>query len=79
MLHWILFAGIIGGGVGGASAAHFVRQLFGDDVAIELYEAEEIGGRLKEIEIDGRMYEAGGSVIHPENFYMVNFTRNLGI
>ena len=75
----ILPLGIIGGGIGGASAAHFIRQLFGDDVTVELYEADEIGGRLRSIEVDGRMYEAGGSIMHPENFYMVNFTRNLGI
>ena len=73
-----MFIAIIGGGIGGASSAHFVRELFGDAVAVDLYEAKEIGGRLADVELSGRSYEAGGSIIHPENFYMVNFTKHLG-
>ena len=40
--------GIIGAGVGGASTAHFLRENFGPDVEIVIYEEEEnVGGRLK--------------------------------
>jgi len=53
--------------------------LFGEDAEIDVYEKGKVGGRLATVTIDGREYEAGGSIIHPKNQYMVNFTRILGI
>jgi flavin-dependent dehydrogenase len=32
------FTGIIGAGIGGASTAYFMRELFGDEAKIDLYE-----------------------------------------
>ncbi|XP_067144736.1 prenylcysteine oxidase 1-like isoform X2 [Centruroides vittatus] len=71
---------IIGGGIGGTSAAHFVRNLFQNQKCdIHLYEPSNIGGRLATVEISGRKYEAGGSIVHEKNFYMKNLSESLGL
>lgn len=70
---------IVGGGIGGSSASHFISELFGENVKIDLYEAEYIGGRLATINIDEREYESGGSIIHSKNRYMQLFTKMLGL
>lgn len=71
---------IIGGGIGGTAAAHFVRNLFQNKKCdIHLYEPSSIGGRLATVEISGREYEAGGSIIHEKNFYMKNLSESLGL
>jgi prenylcysteine oxidase/farnesylcysteine lyase len=72
------FTGIIGAGIGGASTAYFMRELFGDEAKIDLYERYNVGGRLATITIDNWEYEVGGAIIHPKNTYMVNFTHILG-
>lgn len=71
--------GIVGGGLGGASAAYYLRQLFGSELQVDVIEGERVGGRLALINIDGQDYEAGGTVIHPRNAYMVNFTQQFGL
>ncbi|XP_023708450.1 prenylcysteine oxidase 1 isoform X2 [Cryptotermes secundus] len=74
------FRTVVGGGIGGTSASYFLRELFGPHGAfIDLYEANKIGGRLSVVEVDGRDYEMGGSVIHPQNKYMVDFLKLLGL
>lgn len=70
---------IIGGGIGGASASHFLSELFKNNVKIDLYEANKVGGRLATIKIDNNEYEAGGSVIHTNNKYMQDFVKLLGL
>lgn len=70
---------IVGGGIAGTSASHFMSELFGDDIKIDLYTPKNIGGRLATINVDGREYEAGGSIIHPRNRYMQQFTNMLGL
>lgn len=71
---------IIGSGIGGSSSAYFARKLFGSRANIDVYEASDrIGGRLGVVEIAGRFYESGGSVIHPKNLYMSSFVRELGM
>ena len=70
---------IIGSGIGGSSAAHFVRQILGPDAQIEVFErSDKVGGRLATIQVAGHVYEAGGSIIHPENMYMKSFVKDLG-
>lgn len=69
---------IIGGGIGGTSTAYFLRELFGLDATIDLYESDKIGGRLATIPLGNSKYESGGSVIHPKNKYMVDFVKQLG-
>ncbi|KYN10721.1 PREDICTED: prenylcysteine oxidase-like [Trachymyrmex cornetzi] len=70
---------IIGGGIGGASASHFLTKLLKESVEIDLYEAKTIGGRLATIKIDKDEVEAGGSIIHSMNMYMQRFVKLLGL
>ncbi|KAL2716889.1 prenylcysteine oxidase-like [Vespula squamosa] len=70
---------VIGGGIGAASTTHFLTELFNNDLKIDLYEANKIGGRLATIKIDDNEYEAGGSIIHQENKYMQEFLDLLGM
>ncbi|XP_069132692.1 prenylcysteine oxidase 1-like isoform X2 [Argopecten irradians] len=56
-----------------------MREQFGSEAVIDLYEKNAIGGRLATININSRDYESGGSIIHPDNLYMVNFTNILGL
>ena len=70
---------IIGAGIGGSSAAHFSRKLFGSSANIHVFEAADgVGGRLETVEIGGKWYESGGSIIHPANKHMDTFVKELG-
>ncbi|XP_057319101.1 prenylcysteine oxidase 1-like [Microplitis mediator] len=69
--------GIIGGGIGGASASHYLVNLFNENVDIDLFEADKIGGRLATLEINDHEYEAGGSVIEYNNLHMRYFAQFL--
>ena len=68
----------MGAGIGGTSAAYFLRELFGDNVDLDIFEKGQVGGRLATVKISDHYYNAGGSIIHPKNMYMVNFTEMLG-
>uniref|UniRef100_A0A158Q8N1 Prenylcys_lyase domain-containing protein n=1 Tax=Elaeophora elaphi TaxID=1147741 RepID=A0A158Q8N1_9BILA len=76
---------IIGGGIGGASSAHFLRAFAPSetDIEIHLFNQGSIGGRLKTVQMlyDGeeRMFEAGGSVLHPANLYFKNWMEKFGL
>jgi len=70
---------VIGGGIGGTTAALFLREELGEDVEIVIFEKDKIGGRLATVEVGGRFYESGGAVIHPRNQYMSNLTKTLGL
>ncbi|KAK8734423.1 hypothetical protein OTU49_017448, partial [Cherax quadricarinatus] len=70
---------IIGGGIGGTSTAYFLKELFGDNAIIDVYESEKIGGRLATIPIAGDDYEVGGTAIHPKNQYMMDFVSKFGL
>ncbi|XP_069812919.1 prenylcysteine oxidase 1-like [Dendropsophus ebraccatus] len=70
---------VVGAGIGGTSAAYFLRQKFGKDVQIDIFEKGEVGGRLSTIEMEGNHYEAGGSIIHPLNLHMKTFVKELGL
>lgn len=72
-------AGIVGGGIGGTSTAYFLRQLFGKNAKIDIFEKKQVGGRLVTTNIGDNEIEAGGTLIHSQNMYMVNFTKLLGI
>jgi len=46
---------------------------------IEIFEkSERAGGRLALAEVQGKWYEVGGSVLHPQNRYMQHFVDILG-
>ncbi|KFO21112.1 prenylcysteine oxidase 1 [Fukomys damarensis] len=70
---------IIGAGIGGTSSAYYLRQKFGKDVKIDLFERQEVGGRLATLKVEGQDFEAGGSVIHPLNLHMKRFVKDLGL
>ena len=72
------FLAIIGGGIGGTSCSHFLWELLGDNILVDLYEEKHLGGRMATINVNGKEYESGGSIIHPANHYMKNFSDFLG-
>ena len=70
---------VIGAGIGGSSCSHFIRELFGSQAIIDVFEASDrIGGRLATVKIAGKTFESGGSIIHRDNKYMVDFVKYLG-
>ena len=64
---------VIGGGIGGASVSYFLRQEFPDADIATFESSFVLGGRLATVEVNGRSYETGGSIIHSANKYMTNF------
>lgn len=69
---------IIGGGVGGCSAAYFLKKNGGGALDIHVFNDGEIGGRCAVIDFDGETYEAGASVIHTSNKYLMDFKEEFG-
>lgn len=69
---------IVGSGIGGSSCSYFLRDRLRDDIDIDLYEANEIGGRLATVEYEDQMYEVGGCIIHERNKYMNTFREKFG-
>ena len=70
--------GIIGGGVGGTSAAYFLRQN-DPEAQIDVYERKDtIGGRVALVKVGANEYEAGAAIIHSENLYASRLLKLLG-
>lgn len=77
---------IVGGGVGGTSAAYFIRELLDKKAIhndlnydIDIFEqSSKIGGRVATIRFEDKEYEAGGSIIHERNRYATELVRKLG-
>ncbi|KAL5251658.1 hypothetical protein ACHWQZ_G017136 [Mnemiopsis leidyi] len=70
---------IVGGGIGGTSNAFFLQQLLKDKAQIKIFERGDVGGRLREMQIGGRSYDSGGSIIHSDNFYARALTEKVGL
>ncbi|KAG9335731.1 hypothetical protein JZ751_004267 [Albula glossodonta] len=70
---------VVGAGIGGTAAAYFLRQEFGVEVKIDLFESGTVGGRLATEQIGGAEYETGGAIIHPLNLHMKHFLDRLGL
>ncbi|KAG5178450.1 Prenylcysteine lyase-domain-containing protein [Tribonema minus] len=71
---------VIGSGIGGSSAAFFLRQELGVQAVIDVYEAEpQAGGRLLEFTYLNSTYEAGGSIIYSGNRYMSDLATSMGL
>ncbi|XP_018650517.1 hypothetical protein Smp_125500 [Schistosoma mansoni] len=71
---------VVGGGIGGASSAYFLRQIFGNKVSITLFEKSgRIGGRIKTVPFCGETCESGASAIHSSNYYMYSFANQFKI
>ncbi|XP_030603129.1 prenylcysteine oxidase-like [Archocentrus centrarchus] len=70
---------VVGAGIGGSATAHFLRQHFGPEVQIDVFEKGEVGGRLATITVNHNDYESGGSIIHSLNLHMQEFVKQLGL
>jgi prenylcysteine oxidase/farnesylcysteine lyase len=71
---------IVGSGMGGASAAFFLRNYSTAPLDIDIFEQnDKVGGRMAVVELAGDTFEAGASILHPKNFHAVNFVNLLGL
>jgi hypothetical protein len=71
---------IIGSGIGGSSVAHFLRRYSSGPFSIQIFERNGVvGGRMATVNVSGDIFEAGASVLHPKNFYALNYTQSLGL
>lgn len=71
---------IIGSGVAGSSAAYFLREIFGNDINIHVYEKEgRVGGRLMKKYVKGVKVDMGGTSIIKENRYAVEFIKRFNL
>ncbi len=71
---------IIGSGIGGCSAAYFVKELIPDDMNITIFEANDrIGGRLLARKIEPVMIELGGTFFHTINQNILEFVRKFSL
>ncbi|TSQ12733.1 Prenylcysteine oxidase-like [Bagarius yarrelli] len=68
---------VIGAGIGGTATAHFLRQHFGPEVRIDVFEKQDVGGRLATVSVNNQPYETGGSIIHALNLHMQDFMKQL--
>ncbi|TSM12514.1 Prenylcysteine oxidase [Bagarius yarrelli] len=81
---------IIGAGIGGTSAAYFLRQDFGPSVKIDVFEAGAVGGRLATEEVEGRslsvraevpskmaIFDGKELLFEESDWFIVNFLRML--
>lgn len=72
---------IVGSGIGGSSAAHFLRRYSSAPLgAIRIFERRGVvGGRMATVTVGGDTFEAGASILHPKNFHALNFSNLLNL
>ncbi|XP_051834900.1 prenylcysteine oxidase-like [Antechinus flavipes] len=70
---------VVGAGIGGSAAAHFLQQLFGPRVQIDVYEKGTVGGRLATITVNKQQYESGGASFNSFSLHMQDFVKLLGL
>ncbi|XP_026184851.1 prenylcysteine oxidase-like [Mastacembelus armatus] len=70
---------VVGAGIGGSATAHFLRQHFGPEVQVDVFEKGEVGGRLATVTVNHNDYESGGAIIHALNLHMQEFVKQLGL
>uniref|UniRef100_A0A7N2MQ38 Prenylcysteine lyase domain-containing protein n=1 Tax=Quercus lobata TaxID=97700 RepID=A0A7N2MQ38_QUELO len=77
---------IIGSGISGSSVAHFLRLYSSSSssnsnpFSIHIFERNGVvGGRMAMVNVSGQTFEAGASILHPKNYYAVNYTQLLGL
>ncbi|XP_028766094.1 farnesylcysteine lyase-like [Neltuma alba] len=74
---------IIGSGIGGSSAAHFLRKYSPSSsppIRIQMFERNGlVGGRMATVNVAGDTFEAGASILHPKNFHALNYTKLLNL
>lgn len=75
---------IVGSGIGGSSAAHFLRKYSQEtmetEMEIHVFEKNPtVGGRMAMVELAGDKFEAGGTILHPKNLHTFQYTELLGL
>lgn len=70
---------VVGGGVGGATAAYFLREMVQDRIDIHVYEKDHLGGRARSFEYEGKIYELGASIAYHGNRYIRDLTDEVGL
>lgn len=71
---------IVGSGIGGTSAAFYLRRLLGQPAHIDIYEKEAaVGGRIRHTEIAGTLIEIGAGFFHALNYNMLEFVDMFGL
>ncbi|CAN4095293.1 unnamed protein product [Withania somnifera] len=72
---------IIGSGIGGSSVAHFLRTYSTSPInTIKIFERQNVvGGRMATVNLSGDTFEAGASILHPKNYYALNYTKRLSL
>ena len=67
---------VIGAGISGGSAVHFLRNLLGDEVEIVVYEAsDQPGGRTLTRTFANMTVDVGGTAIYSKNKYVSGFAK----
>lgn len=72
--------GIVGAGIGGSALSYFLRERFGDDVDVTVFEASgRVGGRIREHRVEeGFVVEAGAAIGIKRNRYFFELSERLG-
>jgi len=72
---------VVGAGIGGAAICHFLDRDWPDEpMEVEIFErSAAVGGRVATVEVGGAEFEAGASIIHEKNTYMLGFAENFGL
>ena len=70
---------ILGAGMGGTGAAYFLHERLAADIHVFKQKDESVGGRAHTIRVGGRDYEAGGSVFHISNQYMMSLSDHFSL
>lgn len=64
--------------MGGTGVSYFLHELVQEGYSVDLYEkSAELGGRVHTVQINGRDYETGGSIVHPRNQYAKELVEKL--
>jgi prenylcysteine oxidase/farnesylcysteine lyase len=71
---------IIGAGAGGSSVAYHLFKQFNNSFQITIFEkSNQIGGRVRNIEIGHEIVEVGASIFVSENYLLVNISKELDL
>ena len=70
---------ILGAGMGGTGAAYFLHERLAADIHVFKQKDESVGGRAHTLKVDGRDYEAGGSIFHISNQYLMSLSDQFGL
>ena len=68
---------VIGGGIGGTALAHWLRELYGDDLDLTVICDGPIGGRCQSVRVGDKEYEGGAAIISELNMYLRSFLQKL--